>query len=112
MDGAADGHILLIILGMAAVTYGPRALPLLLLASRPLPPLVRQWLGFLPPALMAALVVQAVLMPGGQPQLTLANPAVVPALVSIIVAWRTRSLGLTVVAGMAAAAAWHRLGGG
>ena len=94
---------------MALVTYVPRVMPLVLLASRPLPPLVREWLALLPPALMAALVAQAVLMPGGAPQLSWDNPALVPALISLAVAWRTRSLALTVVAGMVAAAAWHRL---
>ena len=107
MDGT--DALLLTILGMALVTYVPRVLPLVLLARRPLPPLVREWLALLPPALMAALVAQAVLIPGGELRVGWDNPSVVPALLSLLVAWRTRSLALTVVAGMAAAATWHRL---
>jgi len=109
MDGAVDGRYFLIILGMAAVTYLPRVVPLALLANRPLPPILQAWLSLLPPALMAALVAQAVLVRGGAPDVSLANPFLVPAVVSMAVAWRTRSLGLTVLAGMAAAALWHRV---
>lgn len=108
MDAATDGRLFLIIVGMALVTYIPRILPLLLLSSRSLPPVVREWLSLLPPALMAALVAQAVLMADGRPFLSLSNPALVPAITSMAVALRTGSLGLTVVAGMAAAALWHR----
>lgn len=109
MDGAVDGRYFLIILGMAVVTYLPRVLPLLLLANRPLPSLLQAWLGLLPPALMAALVAQAVFVQDGAPDLSFRNPFVVPAVVSMAVAWRTRSLGLTVLAGMAASAVWHRV---
>lgn len=108
MDGAIDGRYFLIVLGMALVTYLPRVVPLLLLANRPLPAIVRDWLALLPPALMGALVAQAVLVPGGNVDLSLANPYVLPAVVSLITAWRTGSLGLTVVVGMAAAALGHR----
>ncbi|MBO8142119.1 MAG: AzlD domain-containing protein [Firmicutes bacterium] len=94
---------------MALVTYLPRAIPLVALANRPLPPAVQRWLQLLSPAIMAGLVAQAVFMPGGQVELSGANPALFPAAVTALVAWRTRSLTATVLAGMAAAALVHRL---
>lgn len=52
-----------IVLGMAAVTYGPRVLPTLWLARRAanLPPAVRRWLEMLPPAALGALIVPGIL---------------------------------------------------
>lgn len=87
---------------MALVTYIPRLIPMVALSGRSLPPVVMEWLGLLPPALLGALVAQAVIMPDGTVELSLDNPVLIPALVSAIVAWRFRSLALTVLSGMVA----------
>lgn len=87
---------------MALVTYIPRLIPMVALSGRSLPPVVMEWLGLLPPALLGALVAQAVVMPDGTIDLSLNNPVVIPALVSGIVAWRFHSLALTVLSGMVA----------
>ncbi len=58
--------IFLTILGMAAVTYGPRALPLLALAKRTLPEAVVRWLGHVPAAVLAALLVPELLLRDGR----------------------------------------------
>lgn len=97
-----DAHVLLTIGAMALVTYIPRMVPMVLLSGRSLPPVVMEWLGLLPPALLGALVAQAVVMPDGTVDLSFDNPVLVPALVSAVVAWRFRSLALTVMSGMAA----------
>ena len=47
---------LLLILGMALVTYIPRVAPLLLLSSRQLNPHLMRWLEMVPPAVLAALL--------------------------------------------------------
>ena len=54
-----------LILGMALVTYLPRALPLLLLSSRNLSPLLMRWLEMVPPAVLAALLVPELLLESG-----------------------------------------------
>ena len=43
-------------LGMVLGTALPRALPMTLLADRPMPPKARRWLSFVPAAILAALV--------------------------------------------------------
>src|SRR5690606_15515282 len=75
--GAMDPQILLIIVAMALVTYVPRMAPLVFLSGRSLPPVVMEWLGLLPAALLGALVAQAVLMPEGALRLSLDNPALI-----------------------------------
>lgn len=98
-----DRQVLLTICAMALVTYIPRMVPLMLLSGRTLPRSVMAWLGLLPAALLGALVAQAVAMPDGVVNLSFSNPALVPALVAGLAAWRFRSLALTVLSGMVAA---------
>jgi len=98
-----DPQVLLIIAAMALVTYIPRMAPMVVLSGRSLPPVVMEWLGLLPAALLGALVAQAVLMPEGALDLSLKNPALIPTAVAALAAWRFRSLALTVLSGMAAA---------
>jgi len=59
---------LLVIVGMALGVYVPKVLPLVLLSGR-LPPGVRRWLGYVAPAVLAALVAPVVLAPRHQLQL-------------------------------------------
>jgi branched-subunit amino acid transport protein len=63
------------------------------------PPLLREALRYVPPAVLAAIVVPDVLMPGGALDLSPANPRLPAALVAALVAWRTRNALLTILAG-------------
>ena len=51
-----DGKILTIIAGMAAVTYAMRLVPGMVLRGRPLPPELVRWMGFVPVAVLAAIL--------------------------------------------------------
>ena len=98
----------LLIAGMALVTYIPRLLPLWLLSSRPLPPLLVRWLGLVPPAVLAALLAPELLLAqhNGAPALNLGagNVFLGAALPAALVAWRTRSFFGTVAVGMGSVA--------
>jgi branched-subunit amino acid transport protein len=89
---------LLIFGGMALVTYFTRVTMVAAL-GREMPPLLRRWLHYVPPAILAALIVPAVMAPQGQLEVGLPTLA---ALVGAVAAWRTRSVWWTIVAGMAA----------
>lgn len=100
-------HILLI-LGMALVTYIPRAFPLMLLSSRSLNPVIERWLRLIPPAVLAALLAPELLLKHGENgaslNISLDNILLLAALPSFLVAWFTRSFFGTVITGMAAVA--------
>ncbi|MBQ1075001.1 AzlD domain-containing protein [Micromonospora sp. C31] len=55
--------MLLLILGMGLATFAPRYLPLLVFRDRVLPDDVKVFLGYLPPALLAAIAVPSVIAP-------------------------------------------------
>ena len=94
----------LLILGMAVVTYIPRAAPLLLLSSRNLNPLLMRWLEMVPPAVLAALLAPELLLrseSGGKSLfLGMDNFFLLAALPTFVVGWITRSFFGTVAFGM------------
>ena len=87
-----DPTVLLTILAMAAVTYGARASGMWLAGRFTLSKRVRAWLKALPGAILVSMVVPAIASGG---------PAEgVAAVVTALVAWRTRSLLPAMVAGI------------
>jgi branched-subunit amino acid transport protein len=92
--------IFLTILGMTLVTYLPRLVPVLVLSSRSLPRLVIAWLRLVPMAVLAALVAPSLFVREGRLTLDLSNIFLLATLPTLLVAWRTKNLFLSVVVGM------------
>jgi branched-subunit amino acid transport protein len=92
---------ILLVLGMGIVTYMPRWIPLILLSRRPLPEWLRQWLDFIPVAVLSALIMPAVVTSGDPRHLDVLQPALLVSIPVCIFAWKTRSLAGTVIIGMA-----------
>ncbi|WP_029215693.1 AzlD domain-containing protein [Kallotenue papyrolyticum] len=94
-------NVWLTLLGMALVTYATRVMPLLTLRGAPAPR-VERVLRAVPPAIFAALIVPGLVAPEG----VLAVGATVWAgLLGGAVALLTRSMALTILAGLLAFAA-------
>lgn len=91
---------LLIIIGMGVVTFAIRLAPIVLLEKVTLPPLVRQGLRFVPPAVLTAIISPEMLIPGGQFDLSLGNFRLLAGMLAIVIAWRTRNLLATLAGGM------------
>lgn len=92
--------IFLIIVGMTVVTYLPRLLPAWLLSSRRLPKAVGMWLGYVPPAVLAAMLAPTLLLPDGAVALGPDNLFLWAAVPTVLVSVATRSLFATVLVGM------------
>ena len=84
--------------GMALVTYFTRYAMIAVFGHSAPAPLLSRWLRYVPPAVLAALVVPATLAPHGYVVVGLPAWSV---LAGAIVAWRTRSVLWTIVGGMA-----------
>lgn len=111
--GEIDFYMLLTILGMTLVTYGPRLLPLWLFADKQLPPLVVAWLRHVPVAVLAAMLLPALVLPEGHLDIGPGNLFLWAAIPTFVVAKKTRSLFAPVIAGMLiVAAARYAMGGG
>lgn len=92
----------LTILGMGAVTFAVRLLPIVLLERIAMPPLLLRALRFVPPAVLSAIIFPEMLMREGQLALSLDNTRLLAGLIAALVAWRTRNVLLTIGVGMAA----------
>lgn len=99
----------LLILGMGLVTFSVRYPVMVLVSRMPLPAPVFRALRYMPPAVLAAIIVPAVVRPAGQFDLSPANPALIGALAAVVAAWRTKSLLLTIVLGMLTFWGWRAL---
>jgi len=92
----------LLILGLALGTYLLRLLPLTALSRVTLPAWAQDWLGLVPGAVLAASLAQALLVQGERLALSWRNPYLLAAIPAFLVAWRTRNVVWTMLAGMAA----------
>jgi len=90
----------MMILAMGLVTFIPRWLPLLFLSRRDLPQWLVDWLDFIPVAILSALLAPLLVTSGPLPHLDFQRVELVAALPTFGVACWTRSLGVTVLAGM------------
>lgn len=88
-----------IVVAVAIGTLAMRASMVTLLAGITIPSRAEQALGLVAPAVLAGLVAQTLFLDGGE--LRSFGAWYVAAAVAALVAWRTRSFGWTLVAGMA-----------
>ena len=97
--------VFLTIIGMLAVTYVPRMVPLVALASRTLPESVVRWLSFVPAAVLASMLFPALLLKDGHFNFAPDNYFLWAAIPAFLLAWRTKSFFGTVALGMVLVAA-------
>lgn len=98
-----DGKVIGIIIGMAVVTYLTRMLPLVALSRLNLPRFLRSFLEYVPVSVFSSLLFPSLLLKNSRIDVGFDNFQVWAGLVCLVVILRTRSLGLTVSAGILAA---------
>ncbi len=89
---------ILMIAGMAMVTFGIRYIMFPISGRFRFPPLFERALGYVPPAVLSAIIVPSILMPTGETiDLHFTNPYLIGAVTACIVGWIYRNLLLTIV---------------
>lgn len=102
------GEEWVMIAGMTAVTFGIRYLLFAFADRWQLPPWLLGSLKFIPPAVLTAITVPAVLMPNGTLDVSPANAYLIAAVFSLLAGILSRNLLATIAAGLLAFFA-HRL---
>jgi len=92
----------LTIIGMGVVTYAIRLSLIGALGRVTLPPLLIRGLRFVPPAVLTAIIVPELVLPGGTFDFSLGNARLLAGGLAMLVAWRTKSVIFPVIAGMVA----------
>ena len=85
-----------------AVTYGIRLSFIVFSGEREFSPHVRRALRFVAPAVLAAILFPELFLNGSSLDLSLGNTRLIAGLLAALVAWRTASAALTILAGMGA----------
>lgn len=99
---------LYLIIGMALVTFAIRYSMFLLAGRVEFPARLVGALRYVPPAVLTAIIVPAVLIPTGEGvNLSFANAYLVGGLVALGVSWFSQNLLLTIVLSMAAFWGWQ-----
>ncbi len=104
-----NAEIVWIIIGMSIVTAVPRFLPVALLSRIEFPDIVKEWLSYVAPAVLAALVAVSVLAPSGMIDISLQNRYIWVFIPTLAVAVYTRSPFYTLVSGIAIMALLNNL---
>lgn len=101
-------NYVIVILGMAAITWLVRTAVFVLGDRVVFPPLVRTALGFVPVTVLTAIIVPMAVSPHGHgAELTWRNPQLVGALAAIAVSALTRRPLLTIAVGLAVFFVWQ-----
>ncbi|MEM7797993.1 MAG: AzlD domain-containing protein [Chloroflexota bacterium] len=96
----------LTILGMGAVTFGIRFFFIALSDRLEIPDIVRRGLNYVPVAVLSAIVLPDMLLIDGDISLSWTNPRLIAGLVAILVSWRFKNIGITLVIGMLVLWGW------
>ena len=95
-------NIWLVMLIAGLLTFATRLSFILLLDRIRVPDWFRGGLRFVPAAVLSAIIVPELTNPNGSLFISWRNPQLLAGAVAILVAWRTRNIVLTIVAGLAA----------
>jgi branched-subunit amino acid transport protein len=91
----------LTILGAGAVTFALRFSFILLLGRVEIPSFLERALRYVPAAVLTAVVIPLLFYAEGSLDLSLGNGRLVAGVVAALICWRTRSVPLTLIGGMA-----------
>lgn len=95
-------NIWLVMLLGGLLTYGMRLSFIYLLGRFDVPETIRRALRFVPPAVLSAIIAPDLLIPDSHLDFSFGNHRLLAGLVAILVAWRTKNMLLTILAGFAA----------
>jgi branched-subunit amino acid transport protein len=99
---AEEMKIWLVILAAGLVTFGTRLSFIFLLERIRVPGWFQRSLRFVPVAVLSAIILPELASRNGIVDISLSNPQLLSGAVAILVAWRTKNVLLTILAGMAA----------
>jgi branched-subunit amino acid transport protein len=97
-----NANIWLVMIAGGIITFLTRFSFIAAFSRREVPNWLRRALRYVPPAVLSVIIFQGLLFPNGEFYFTYTNARLFAGLVATLVAWRSRSALLTILAGMAA----------
>jgi len=93
-------NLWLIIIGMGVLTYAIRLFMIVLSGQIEIGANLQRALRFVPPAVLSAIILPEMILPGGTLDFSLGNERLLAGIIAIAVAWFSKSLLWTVAIGM------------
>ncbi|MGY3779184.1 AzlD domain-containing protein [Isobaculum melis] len=94
-----SSQLLYLILGMAFVSFLPRVMPMMYFSKREIPQWFHDWMKYVPAALFASLFFKDVFINSGHLEIW-GNIKILAAVIVMGVAYKSKSMGISVVAGL------------
>ncbi|WP_250675131.1 AzlD domain-containing protein (plasmid) [Paraclostridium ghonii] len=95
-----NNYILLIILGMAIVTYVPRVLPLVIFSKNDMSDNVKTFLKYIPITIFSALITKDIFFSGNNLDISINNIKILAAIFVSVIAYKYKSIGLSILTGV------------
>lgn len=93
-------NIWIIMLIVGLLTFGIRLSFIVILDRWSPPPIVERALRFVPVAVLSAIIAPELVLPGGTLDISLGNERLLAGLVATLVAWYTKNIVWTILAGI------------
>lgn len=90
----------LTMIAVGILTFGIRLSFIVILDRWQPPDLIQRSLRFVPVAVLTAIIVPELVMPGGTVDISIGNLRLLAGIVAILVAWKTKNIVWTIIAGM------------
>jgi branched-subunit amino acid transport protein len=91
----------LVLIAGGVITFAIRLSFILLFGRLEVPPWLQRALRFVPPAVLTAIIAPELFLSDGNFDLSLGNTRLLAGGLAILVAWKTKNVFLTILAGMA-----------
>ncbi|CZR98693.1 MULTISPECIES: AzlD domain-containing protein [unclassified Clostridioides] len=92
-------YILVVILGMAIVTYIPRILPMIILSKNDMPDSIKDIMKFIPIAILSSLIAKDIFFNGDNLYMSLTNPKIISGIIVLLVAYKFKSIAISIAVG-------------
>lgn len=91
---------IIMLVGISLFTYLPRVLPIIYLSKKELPVWLTEWMKFIPAGIFAALIFPDIFTVDSSLSVNFTNIKLIAAVLVLIVAFKKKSLGLSIVTGV------------
>lgn len=90
----------LTMIAVGILTFGIRLSFIVILDRWQPPDIIQRSLRFVPVAVLTAIIIPELVMPGGTVDISIGNLRLLAGIVAILVAWKTKNIVWTIIAGM------------
>ncbi|MCC0651072.1 MULTISPECIES: AzlD domain-containing protein [unclassified Clostridioides] len=94
-----NNYIIIVILGMAIVTYIPRILPMIIFSKNDMPESIKDIMKFIPIAILSSLIAKDIFFNGDNLYLSFTNPKIISSIIVLLVAYKFKSIAVSIAVG-------------